>query len=93
MKKIIWTDVATADLAKIHSYISQDSQTYADTLILDVFIAVEKVLLFPRSGRVVPEFKKVDTREVFVGNYRIMYDIKGSVIRILTILHGARLLK
>ncbi|MGD1018207.1 MAG: type II toxin-antitoxin system RelE/ParE family toxin [Verrucomicrobiia bacterium] len=45
----------------------------------------------PRSGRAVPEEDDPNTREVIVGNYRVIYDISGSTVRILTVLHGARL--
>lgn len=93
MKKIIWTDVAISDLKNIHSYISKDSDVYARALMLGVFNSIEQLERFPKLGRIVPEFKMINTRELLLGNYRIIYDVTGSTIRILTIIHGARLLR
>ncbi len=47
---------------------------------------------FPLSGRVVPEKRRDDVREVFVRNYRIVYRVGADLVEILTIHHGARLL-
>ena len=91
MTKIVWTDPAIRDLTNIHSYISRDSSVYADALVLEIFQFVDKLEQFPQSGRVVPELKEENTREIIVGNYRVIYDIVQSKVRILTVLHGARL--
>jgi|SRR3989338_181255 len=91
MTKIVWTDPAIRDLTNIHSYISRDSSVYADALVLEIFHFVDQLEQFPQSGRVVPELKEENTREIIVGNYRVIYDIAQSKVRILTVLHGARL--
>ena len=91
MTKIVWTDPAIRDLAGIHSYIARDSNVYADALVLEIFQFVDKLEEFPRSGRVVPELNDENTREIIVGNYRVIYDIVQSKVRILAALHGARL--
>ena len=44
-------------------------------------------------GRVVPELNEENVRELIVGNYRVIYEATASTMRILTVLHGARLLK
>ena len=93
MNKIIWTDVAIADLKNIEAYISKDSNFYARAFLLTIFNSVEQLERFPKSGRIVPEFKKVNTRQLLVGAYRIIYDVTGSSVRILTVIHGARLLR
>ncbi len=90
MTKIVWTNTATNDLKHIYDYIAIDSQIYAQALIEDIFTAVEQLETFPKSGRIVPELKEKDLREIFTGNYRIIYSIKVKAIRILTIIHGAR---
>jgi len=91
MMKIVWTDPAIADLENIRSYIAQDSSIYADALLLEFFNAVDHLEHFPKSGRTVPELDEKDTRELIVGNYRIVYDIVNLEVRILGVLHGARL--
>lgn len=58
---------------------------------MDVFIALERLAAFPRSGRVVPELGKDTIREVLLGSYRIVYRVKEECAEIITIYHGARL--
>lgn len=91
MTKIVWTDPAILDLANIHSYITRDSNVYADALLLEIFHFVDTLEKFPQSGRVVPELNDGNTREIIVGNYRVIYDIVHLRVRILAVLHGARL--
>lgn len=91
MTRIAWTDPAISDLDSIHAYISRDAEVYADSVIAEIFDAVDRLIQFPQSGRIVPEIKESNTREIIVGSYRVIYDTNGDVVRILTVLHGARL--
>ncbi len=93
MMKIVWTELAVADLESIRSYIAHDSQVYADALLSEIFSSTDQLKQFPKSGRIVPELDEENTRELVVGNYRVIYDIVGSLVRILGVLHGARLFR
>ncbi len=42
------------------------------------------------SGRVIPEIRRDDCREVVYGVYRIMYRLEGNDVWITGIVHGAR---
>ena len=64
---------------------------YADAVIAEIFDSVDRLAHFPQSGRVVPEMDHDNTREIIVGNYRVIYDTSGEAIHILSVLHGARL--
>ena len=55
--------------------------------------AVERLQEFPKSGRVVPEFARDGVREVLWGNYRIVHRVGENHVHILTVYHGARLLR
>ncbi len=88
--RIVWTAPAVADLDNIHEYISRDSTVYADSVLSEIFNAVDQLEGYSQSGRVVPELDETRTREFIAGSYRVMYDIMGDTIRILTVLHGAR---
>ena len=90
MNRVVWTDPAVADLHGIHDYISHDSEIYADSVLSEIFDAVDRLLHYAESGRIIPETDEENTREVFVGNYRVMYEIADTTIHILTVLHGAR---
>ena len=55
--------------------------------------AVEHIGQFPQSGHVVPEVGDVTLREIVYGNFRLVYRIAADAVEIITIHHGARLLR
>jgi len=91
MTNIVWTAPAVSDIDGIHEWISRDSEIYADSVLSEIFDSIDRLTLYPESGRMVPELKDEKTRELIVGSYRIIYDKQEDLIRILTILHAARL--
>jgi plasmid stabilization system protein ParE len=48
---------------------------------------------FPESGRKVPEDKTGTYRELLVGNYRVVYRVDEDTVTIVTLIHGARVLR
>jgi len=63
-----------------------------DCSLMDVCGAVERLEQFPQSGRMVPERNDSAIREILLGNYRIVYRVRGDVVELVTIHHGAKLL-
>lgn len=53
---------------------------------------MERLAVFPRMGRVVPEYGDERIREVGYQNYRIIYRLRDGTIEVAAIHHGARLL-
>ena len=88
--KLIWTDPSIEDLRAVRDYIGRDSDYYAADLVEQVVLSVERLLRFPKLGRVVPEAQDENIRELVHKNYRIIYRIAGERIEILTIVHGSR---
>jgi toxin ParE1/3/4 len=70
MVEVRWTPQAADDLEAITNFIAEDSPHYAGLFALDVFASVDRIAVFPRSGRIVPEVNHPDIREVLMGNYR-----------------------
>ena len=93
MVAIVWTEIAMEDLRLIHEYISKDSVMSADKQIDKIINRVDQIAIFPRSGRVVPEFNSEIIRELIEGSYRIIYQINSDAIGIVRIHHTARQLK
>lgn len=89
MAKIIWSNLAKENLREIDAYISEGSPFYSIIFIDKLITSVEKIGLFPRCGRIVPEFGKENLREIFFHKYRIVYSIKNNEVMILAIVHGA----
>jgi toxin ParE1/3/4 len=90
---LIWTENALQDVEAIVAYIGRDSPHYAVLTAERILQTVERLAEFPRSGRVVPEFQDAYLREVFLRQYRIVYRVAGETVTIITVVHGARLLK
>ena len=92
MAEVRWTPQAADDLEAITNFIAADSPQYARLFAMDVLVAVERLANFPNSGRVVPELKDPAIREILFGSYRIVCRVKGDLVEVLTVYHGARLL-
>ena len=92
MAEIRWTLQALDDVEAIANYIARDSTHFAQMFAVRTFEAVRRIQRFPESGRIVPEIKKKDIREILLGNYRIIYRVKDNLIEILTVYHSSRLL-
>ncbi len=94
MKKVFLSLGAEKDLENIYDYIKLDSKTYADNIINNFLICFENLSLFPEIGS---EYKKdenyINVRQIFQGNYRIIYEIFKDKIEIITIVHNARNIK
>lgn len=54
--------------------------------------AVERLELFPKSGRSVPEYEELAIREVLKGAYRIIYQINTDSIDIVAVVHVSMML-
>lgn len=93
MKRVIWTRQAVEDVEAIKAYVARDSERYAVLLAERLVAAIERVGLFPESGRAVPEVDDVTLREVVYGNYRIVYRVLPEAVEVVTVYHGARLLR
>ena len=92
MAAIKWTLQAADDLESITNFIAKDSFHFACLFAVDILNAIERLIKFPQSGRIVLEFKNPTIRELILGNYRIVYRYKKDIVEILTIYHSARIL-
>ena len=90
---IKWSPLSAERLTEIVNHISEDNPNAARKLASRIFASVEKLIKFPKSGRIVPELGFPKYREILVGNYRIIYSIVEDAIHILTIRHQKQLLK
>lgn len=91
--KLIWSPQAIEDIKAIAEYIGRDSNIYAESTVEWIFQAPEKLIQFPKLGRVVPEKNNETIREIFVFQYRIIYEIRSSEIHVLTVVHGKRIIE
>jgi toxin ParE1/3/4 len=81
---------ALKDLEEIKQYIARDSPQTALAYIRRLYTHARGLKAFPFSGSVVSELEDPDLREIGFGNYRIIYEIVLSTIRILSVYHASR---
>lgn len=90
--KIFWSDLAIEKVTEIAGYISRNNPRVAEKWVAAIFDRVKQLESFPQSGRKVPEANRSDIREIFFGNYRIIYKIETGRIAILTVRHGKQIM-
>lgn len=91
--KVFWTDEALSHLDSIYNHIASDAPVYALRMVDRLTRRSQQISTFPQSGRVVPEYKEQDIREVIEAPYRIIYCIKSKQrADVLAVFHGAQLL-
>jgi plasmid stabilization system protein ParE len=90
--RISWSLLSIERIQEIADYIARDNISAANDWIDATFKKVGQLKTAPEIGRVVPELKRNDMRELIHGNYRIIYSYSKSSIAILTVRHFKQLL-
>jgi len=90
--KIVFTKPALADLSALVTFIGHDNPQAAEQFGYAIIARAEKLDEFPLLGRVVPEFKIENIREIIHRPYRIVYRMRDDqkLIEILRVWHAAR---
>ena len=90
--KVIIAPSAEADLEDIVRYIARHNPDAAARMGYALIARAEGLAAFPEIGRVVPEFRQPDLREVIHRTFRVIYRVKrpAEVIEIVRFWHGAR---
>ena len=90
--KIIWSPLAIERTSEIAEYIAKDNPSAARKWVEILFGKVELLKSSPLSGRIVPETRREEIRELIYDNYRIIYRVEINKISILTVRHGGQIL-
>jgi plasmid stabilization system protein ParE len=92
--RLIWSPAARADVDEIEARIvATGNPVSARRVVERMWEAMHNQCDFPYSARMIPEFEDPTRRETFVHEWRLMYRIKGSRVRVMRVVHGRRLLK
>lgn len=88
--KVIWSEQALLDVEHIRDYIALDSPAYAQPFIERIVDATRHLPQFPHSGRLMPEAKNPNIREVIYQGYRIIYRLQADAVEIIMVAHSSR---
>lgn len=91
MVAIIWSERAIADIEAIRTYIARDDTRVADRFVERLLKRGQSLQAFPLVGASLMIPGK-QLREVYEGNYRLIYRVESDFIYIVTVVHSARLL-
>ena len=88
--KLAWSRYALADRDAIFSYIEADNPHAAIRIDEQIEVTAKQLLAFPDSGR---PGRVAGTRELLISRtpYILAYAVNGDTVRILRVLHGARI--
>ena len=90
--QVIIAPSAQTDLAEIVRYIAQHNSDAAARLGFELITRTENLADFPELGRMVPEFRTPNLREIICRSYRIIYRVQPAQerVEIVRFWHGAR---
>jgi plasmid stabilization system protein ParE len=92
-ERLVWSPTAADNFEKAVEYIATNSKYYAVLFTRKILELTQSLELFPKIGRIVPEYADNNLRELLYGAYRIVYRIKKNLVEIVTLAHSAQLLK
>jgi len=75
---VVWTIPAKDDLRRVYTFIAEDSRYYAAEVVDKFVTLTAKLTLFPNQGRVVPELRDPNIRELLIFSYRVIYQHKQT---------------
>lgn len=90
--KVRLSDEALRQITAIGDYIAQDSPDNARRWIIRLRAAVDTLRTFPERHAVLYTAAEAgrEVRQTFYGVYRILYEIQGDTVFVLTVRHSAR---
>ncbi|MBT3225153.1 MAG: type II toxin-antitoxin system RelE/ParE family toxin [Deltaproteobacteria bacterium] len=88
--KIRFLNSAMQDMQEIKDFIAKDNPAAAKRLIQSFKKKTNQLVQHPYSGRVIPETKYSNLRELIVSNYRIMYQVSDSFVTVFAVYESHR---
>ncbi len=90
--KLIWSPAARDDLHDIVIFIARDNPNRAMSFGYELISETDRLQEFPEFGRIVPEYRNEDIREIIFRPYRIVCRVvhDRKLCEIARIWHSAR---
>jgi toxin ParE1/3/4 len=88
--KLLFTPAARAQFLSALEFIRRDKPEAAKTFRKKAEKALRRLLGFPDSGRILPEFPDLPYHEAIVSPYRFFYRVEGKVVWIVAVWYSAQ---
>ena len=89
-RAVVWAESARTGLDEVIEYIAQDSRDRALQVLQQALESAASLSMLAERGRMVPEFNDPAKRELFVFQYRLIYQVSSDQVTIEAFLHSAR---
>lgn len=89
--KVVFSESAVTQFLAALEYNRRDNPTAARAFRDKVASVLQRLVEFPQSGRHIPEFPALETREVIIAPYRFFYRVHEDTILVVAAWHGAQL--
>jgi toxin ParE1/3/4 len=89
--RVRFTPTGRAQFLAAITYIRRDNPATAARFRQRAEEALRRLVAFPKSGRLIPEFPELPYREVIVAPYRFFYRITDQTVWIVAVWHSAQL--
>lgn len=93
MAQLIWTEPALLNLDEVAEYIALDDPLAASNYVQKIFDRVERLTLYPNSGKRPRELLRTLYREIVVPPCRIFYRAENNTVYIIHVMRSERLLQ
>ena len=88
--RIVWAPLALDRVEEAVDYIARHRPAAAVRYAENLFARVELLAKSPTQGRVVPEIRRQNIREIQHQGYRVIYRVDDKKVVILTVRHSRR---
>lgn len=89
-RAVAWAGRAKSDLRLAVEYIRKASPDGARAFLSKVFETTRSLSRFTERGRLVPDLNDPEVREVYVGRYRVLYEVHPEAVWIMRVLHTSQ---
>ena len=92
-REVVWARPAVADLDALVDYIGRERPRTAESVLVRIRKAADKLDQLPERGRVVPELQRTGItlfRELIVKPWRIVYRPAGRKVFVLMVIDSRR---
>jgi toxin ParE1/3/4 len=89
--RVRFTPTGRAQFLAAVAYIRRENPSAAVRFRQRTEETLRRLEQFPASGRVIPEFPELPSREVIVAPYHFFYRIQETTVWVVAVWHGAQL--
>ena len=90
--RLIWSPTARDDLHDIVIFIARNNPEHAMSFGYELISMTDQLQSFPARGRIVPEYRNPDLREIIFRRYRVVYRVnhERKLCEIARVWHSER---